>query len=180
MVPRSRLSSHGRVVKSWRPENSSGEGNESPTMRAGIRITLALCAVAISFTPAWPWGARLSRPHRCPIDRRSADCWHPLLADETISSAMLGRADRRLDLEPFAEKARIGLRDSIHVIQPRETCGAVHLEIIRYNAPAIRPADEHRSLKPRRLNHCLDLVGPARRFFVFLGLQRLVGITVAA
>src|SRR5262249_59361596 len=49
-----------------------------------------------------------------------------------------------------------------------------------HDAPAIGPAGQHRALDAGRVHHRLQLVGPGFRILVALGLERLVGIAVAA
>ena len=53
-------------------------------------------------------------------------------------------------------------------------------QIVGHDAPAVGPAGEDRAFDAGRIHHRLEFVGPGFGILVALGLERLVGIAVAA
>ena len=79
-----------------------------------------------------------------------------------------------------ADEGRVAFLVGIDVVEAGKLGGTVGREVVGHDAAGIGPADQHRALQARGIHHGLDLVAPVFRGLVALGLERLVGIAVAA
>ena len=90
------------------------------------------------------------------------------------------RCHQRQVLEIVAGESWIGLDAGIDEVDARELARAMGGDIVGNHAAGVGPADQHRAFQARGVHHRLDFVAPGLGIPVAGGIERLVGIAVAA